>query len=205
MGLYSKFLLPRLVRHVCSRERQMRLREAIVPLAAGRVLEIGFGSGLNLGLYSRDRVSRLWGLDPSPEAIGLAERRVREAAIETELLEAGAEAIPLEARSVDTIVLTWSLCTIGDRMTALSEMRRVLADGGHILFCEHGVAPDPGIRRWQRWMNPAWTLFSGGCELTVDVPALFREAGLEVEWMDAMYVSGFRLASYNYRGVARPR
>lgn len=203
MGLYSRFVLPRLVDFVCSRSTHMRQREKVVPFAEGRVLEIGFGTGLNAGYYVPDRISKLWGLDPSPESLRLAERSISSSGIEIELLEARAESIPLESRSVDTIVVTYSLCSIGDRRAAAGEMRRVLVPGGRVLFCEHGLAPDERVRAWQRHINPVWRIFSGGCELTVDVPALLAFGGLTIERLETMYLSGFRPASYNYWGSAR--
>ncbi|HSG63369.1 MAG TPA: class I SAM-dependent methyltransferase [Gammaproteobacteria bacterium] len=203
MGFYSRYVLPRLVDHVCSRRTHMKQREKVVPLAEGRVLDVGFGTGLNLTCLDREKVSRLWALDPSAESFELARRAVDLSGIETEYLEAGAESIPLESASVDSIIVTYSLCSIADRLTALGEMRRVLVEGGHIFFCEHGLAPDPGPRRWQQRLSPVWKTFSGGCELTVDVPSLLREGGFEVEWMDTMYLSGFRPASFNYWGAAR--
>lgn len=181
----------------------MRQRANVVPNASGRVLEIGVGSGLNLSLYDRARVERVVGLDRSAEMLALAAGRAAAASVEVELIEAGAESIPLESGSIDTIVVTWSLCSIPDLASATAEIRRVLAANGRLLFCEHGVAPDLSVRKWQERLNPVWRIFSGGCSLVVDVPARLREAGFDVELHECAYQSAFRPASFNYRGTAR--
>jgi ubiquinone/menaquinone biosynthesis C-methylase UbiE len=181
----------------------MRQRAKVVPLASGHVLEVGFGSGLNLPFYDPSRVERVWGLDRSAEMLALAAGPVESARVEVELVEAAAGAIPLESGSIDTIVVTWSLCTIPDLGAATAEMRRVLAANGRLLFCEHGIAPDLDVRRWQERLNPLWRIFSGGCSLDVDVPARLTEGGFEIVDLEAMYLSGFKPASFNYRGTAR--
>lgn len=203
MGIYSRFILPRVVDFVCGMRPSMRQREKIVPLATGRVLEIGFGSGHNLAYYDRENVSRLWGLDPSAEAWRLAQEAVNAIGIETEFLEASAESIPLDADSIDTIVVTYALCTIPDRESALAEMKRVLVAEGRLLFCEHGAAPDGRVRKWQDRINPVWRVFSGGCNLNLDIPALLDEGGFEIDRLETMYLPGFKPASFNYWGSAR--
>jgi len=203
MGLYSKFVLPRVIDMVCSLRPQMRQRQKIVPQAEGRVLDVGFGTGLNAGFYAKKKVTRLWALDPSAESWALAKDKVASSGIETEYLETGAESIPLDDASIDTIVITYSLCTIPDRPKALSEMKRVLSDSGRLLFCEHGAAPDAGVRRWQNLINPVWKVFSGGCYLNIDIPALLADNGFAVENLETMYLPGFRPASFNYWGIAR--
>lgn len=175
-----------------------------MPDASGRVLEIGVGSGLNLSFYDRERVTRVVALDRSAEMLTLAAGRAAAAPVDVELVEASAESIPLESASIDTIVVTWSLCTVPDLVVAIAEMRRVLTDGGRLLFCEHGVAPDVGVRRWQQRLNPVWRIFSGGCSLDVDVPTRLTEGGFDVELHESAYQPGFRPTSFNYRGVARP-
>lgn len=203
MSLYSRYVLPRIVHYVCGGRPQMRQRAKVVPLASGHVLEVGFGSGLNLPFYDPSRVERVWGLDRSAEMLALAAGPVESARVEVELVEAAAGAIPLESGSIDTIVVTWSLCTIPDLGAATAEMRRVLAANGRLLFCEHGIAPDLDVRRWQERLNPLWRIFSGGCSLDVDVPARLTEGGFEIVDLEAMYLSGFKPASFNYRGTAR--
>lgn len=181
----------------------MRQRAEVVPHAAGRVLEIGVGSGLNLSFYDPACVERVVGLDRSAGMLALAASRAAAAPVDVELVEARVESIPLESASIDTIVVTWSLCTVPDLVAATSEMRRVLARDGRLLFCEHGAAPDIAVRRWQERLNPLWRVVSGGCSLDVDVPARLRDGGFEVELHESGYQAGFRPASFNYRGVAR--
>jgi ubiquinone/menaquinone biosynthesis C-methylase UbiE len=202
VGIYARFVLPRLVHVVCGSERMARLRRDLVPRADGRVLEVGVGSGHNVPYYDPSRVEVVIGLDPSVGLLAMAERRVAKAAVAVDLVEASAEAIPLDDGSVDTIVMTWSLCSIGNPGAAAVEMRRVLRKGGRLLFCEHGLAPDARVRAWQLRLTPAWRLVSGGCRLDVDPPARLREAGFEVGVEEAAYVSSIRPASFVYRGTA---
>jgi SAM-dependent methyltransferase len=205
MGIYRRFVLPRLVHLACSGRPTMRQREKIVPRARGRVLEVGFGSGLNLPFYDSSRVEHLLALDPSKELTRMAERAAIESSLEVELLSAGSEEIPLGDGTVDTVLTTYTLCTIPDVTGALREMARVLRPGGQLLFCEHGVAPDPGIRRWQQRMDPLWSRVGGGCHLDRDIPALLDEGGFRVTHLETMYVPGWRLASFNYWGEAAAR
>lgn len=202
MSLYSRYVLPTLVDLACSAKPTMRQREKVVPLAQGRVLEIGIGSGLNLPYYARDRVTRLWGLDPSPEMRERAKRRARSMAIEVELLDLPGDEIPLERDSVDTVVTTYTLCTIPETRFALGEMMRVLSPGGRLIFCEHGRAPDTGVRRWQDRLNPVWKRMSGGCHLNRAIPQLIEEGGFRIRDMKASYIPGWRFASFNYWGMA---
>lgn len=182
----------------------MRQRRKIVPEAHGRILEVGVGSGLNLPVYEKDRVDKIWGLDPSPEMVARARKTARETGLDVEFLLVGAEHIPLADHSVDTIVMTYTLCTIPDHAAALRDMNRVLAPGGRLLFCEHGLAPDEKVRRWQRRLTPTWSRFGGGCRLDRDIPALLEQGGFEVRRMDTMYLPGWRPATFNYWGVAVP-
>ena len=165
MGFYDKFLLPRVVHFMCGQNPTTKQRAKVVPLAEGKVLEIGIGSGLNIPHYDPARVSHLWGVDPSREMWDLAKKKAKDHPIDAEFLESGAESIPLKNNSADTVVMTYTLCTIPDPHSALQEVRRVLKPAGKLLFCEHGEAPDENIRRWQVRMNPAWNLLGGGCNL----------------------------------------
>jgi ubiquinone/menaquinone biosynthesis C-methylase UbiE len=202
MRLYDRHILPRLIDFTCGLKPTMRQRAKLVPQARGRVLEMGVGSGLNLPFYDADRVTRLHALDPSPELWRLASERVAGAAIAVDYLEAGAEAVPLGNRSVDTVVITYTLCTLPDVAGALAEARRVLRPGGQLLFCEHGAAPDHGVRRWQNRLNPAWRRLAGGCHLNRDAPALIEQAGFRITALDSMYLPGWRPASFNVWGSA---
>jgi ubiquinone/menaquinone biosynthesis C-methylase UbiE len=180
----------------------MSQRAKVVPLARGDVLEVGFGSGLNLPCYDPAKVTKVWGLDPSPELCRMASRAVRDAAFDVELVPARGERIPLEDGLFDTVVITYTLCSIADPARGLREMARVLRPGGRLLFCEHGVAPDAAVRRWQTRLTPLWRHVSGGCHLDRDVPALLEGAGFEVKEMEAAYLPGWSVASYQYRGTA---
>ena len=180
----------------------MRQREKLVPLASGRVLEVGMGSGLNLPFYDARRVTKVWGLEPSPEMSKMASAAVEAVAFDVEFVSAGGEQIPLDSESFDTVLMTFTLCTIPDAERALREIARVLKRGGQLLFCEHGAAPDAGVRRWQNRINPLWRRLAGGCHLNRDIPGLIRRGGFEITRMDTMYIPGWRPASFNYWGAA---
>ena len=203
MSWYDHYILPKLTDLVCSAGTHRRQREKIVPLARGRVLEIGLGSGLNLAHYDADAVEMVWGLDPSPGMSRLAESRIREAPVEVRLLAHAADNIPLEDDSADTVLLTFTLCTIPDFEAALAQMRRVLNPGGRLLFCEHGEAPDESVRRWQDRINPLWKKLAGGCNLNRPIPSCLERAGFAIQELKTMYVPGTpRIAAFNYWGVA---
>ena len=203
MGFYDKHVLPRVINCACGTKPIRKQREKVVPLATGTVLEIGIGTGLNLPYYDPARVDRLIGLDPSQESWKLAGERAAHLEFEVEFIGLPGEQIPLEADSVDTVVVTYSLCTIPDPVAALKGISRVLRPGGSLVFCEHGCAPDASVRRWQDRINPVWKLFSGGCNLNLDVPSLLDDGGFEIDELDTMYLPGFKPASYNYWGSAR--
>ncbi len=205
MGLYSRYLLPRIIHFTCSANSAMRQRQKLVPLAEGRVLEVGIGSGLNLPFYDPERVTEVTGLDPSSEITDLAWEAAERVPFDVEFVSVGAEEIPFGRDRFDTVLLTYTLCSIADSAPALGAMARVLRPGGRLLFCEHGVAPDPGVRRWQNRVNPVWRRFSGGCQLNRDIPTIIREGGFEITGMETMYIPGWRPASYNYWGSAEAR
>lgn len=205
MGLYSKYLLPRVVHFACRGKPNMRQRQKLVPLARGRVLEVGIGSGLNLPFYDPEKVNEVVGLDPSREMIRMAVGPAARASLDVTFVAAEGEEIPLDSGSFDTVVLTYTLCTIPDYERALREMARVLRSGGRLLFCEHGLSPDTGVRRWQNWLNPIWRRLGGGCHLNRDIRSLVGRSGFDIEGMKTMYIPGWRPASYNYWGSAAPR
>jgi ubiquinone/menaquinone biosynthesis C-methylase UbiE len=202
-GFYDRHILPHLVHFACSLKPIRRQREKLVPHAKGRVLEIGIGSGLNLPYYDRSKVSRLLGLEPSPEMTRKAKRAARAARIDVDFINADAESVPLDSRSIDTVLMTYTLCTIPQAETALREIRRVLKPGGKLLFCEHGLAPDANVRNWQHRVTPVWKRFAGGCHLDRDIPALLAQGGFRVTDMNTMYLPGWRPATFNYWGVAQ--
>lgn len=204
MGLYDKLILPRLIHFACGLEPAMRQRARVVPRAEGRVLEIGIGSGLNLPYYDAARVSAVIGLDPSEEIARMARRAAARVAVPVELVEAHGEEIPLDRDSVDTVLTTYTLCTIAAPETALREMIRVLRPGGRLIFCEHGIAPDAAVRRWQARLNPVWSRLGGGCRLDRDIPGLIERAGFTLDDAAADYIRGWRPVSFNYWGSAVP-
>jgi len=202
MGFYDTYLLPKLVHGVCGLKPAMKQREKIVPLAEGRVLEIGIGSGLNIPFYKPDKVSHLWGIDPSPEMWAIAQKNAREHHLVAEFIECGAESIPLDSHSADTVVMTYTMCTIPDVASALHEIRRVLKPGGKLLFCEHGKAPDASVRRWQNRINPVWKKLGGGCNLNRPIAILLEASGFRSDDMQTMYIPGWKPACFNYWGTA---
>jgi len=204
MGFYDKFLLPRVVHFTCGLKPTMKQREKVVPLAEGKVLEIGIGSGLNIPYYDAHKVTHLWGLDPSAEMWAIAEKNAAEHHLDAEFIEAGAESIPLDNRVADTVVMTYTMCTVPEVQSALDEVRRVLKPGGKLIFCEHGEAPDKDVQRWQNRVNPIWRKLAGGCNLNRPVPRLLEQSGFRSPDMQTMYIPGWRPACFNYWGTASP-
>ncbi len=202
MSIYQKYFLPRIVNFTCGLKPMMRQRQKIVPLAEGNVLEIGFGTGLNLPFYDAGRVKHLWGLEPYPEMLTLAQELIENRRFEFDILPAKAEDIPLDTNEVDTVLITYSLCTIPDVHKALLEAARVLKPGGCLLFCEHGLAPDDNVRKWQNRLNPIWMRVGGGCHLNRPIPDLIRQGGFTIKHMETMYLPGWKPANFNYWGQA---
>ncbi|MEE2739030.1 MAG: class I SAM-dependent methyltransferase [Planctomycetota bacterium] len=202
MSTYQKWCLPIMVNCVCSLKPVMQQRAKIVPLARGKVLEVGVGTGLNLPYYRRSEVLQLWAMDLSKGMIKWAGRQVEQSDFKVHLLRGSAERIPLEDNSMDTIVLMYTLCSIVEVEMAITEMRRVLKDSGTLLFCEHGLAPDKQTRCWQNRLNGIWGRLSGGCHLNRPIPALLEQGGFCLSEMDTMYLPGWKPFCFNYRGIA---
>lgn len=201
MSFYQHRVLPHLV-HLSMRQSTFGpYRQKAISGATGKVLEIGVGSGLNLPLYQS--ASRVIGLDPSARLIAMARISAKGLDLPIELVEGNAEAIPLPDQSVDTVVSTWTLCSIPDVMVALREMRRVLKPGGRLIFAEHGQAPDPSVFRWQNRLTPVWKRIGGGCHLNRPIERLIREADFQVERLETGYMKGPKPMSFMYEGVAR--
>ena len=202
MSVYQRYLLPRLI-HLGMRQKQLvPLRERMVGLARGRVLEVGLGSGLNLPFYGRE-VEELVGIDPSRELLTRARKHTSWVHFPVKLMECGAERLPLEDGSVDSVVMTWTLCSIGDPGPALAEMRRVLRPGGALIFIEHGRAPEEGVRRWQERITPVWRKVAGGCHLDRPVDRLIEASGLRLIDLETGYmVKGPKTFTFHYRGQA---
>ena len=202
MGLYAKYVFPVILDRVMRQEPVRRQREKVVPRACGQVLEIGVGTGLNLAFYDRAKVERLVALDPALELQQRARQRAEAAGVEIEFLPVSGEDIPLEDASVDTVVITYTMCSIPDVDRALHEMHRVLRPEGSLLFSEHGRAPDAGVVRWQDRVNPIWRRISGGCNINRAIPDLLGTAGFRLAELDSMYLPGPRLLTFTYWGMA---
>lgn len=205
MGFYERTVLPFLIDKACSAPPVLKQREKVVPQARGRVLEVGMGSGINLSFYDPAKVERVFGLEPSEGMRRKAAKNLAASPVEVTWLDLPGEAIPLEDASVDTVLLTFTLCTIPDFRAALAQMRRVLRPGGTLLFCEHGEAPDEGVRRWQARINPIWKRIAGGCNLNRPIPACLENAGFKIGQLDTMYLPNTpKIAAFNYWGHATP-
>lgn len=204
MGFYRKVILPRLCDLTMRNAFLRPYRERVIGKAEGRVLEIGAGSGLNLPLYGA-AVTEVLALEPDHNLAVMAGRSAATANRPITFLETSAEEIPLENQSVDTVVTTWTLCSIPDTKRALEEMRRVLKPGGHLLFVEHGLAPDAGVRKWQNRLTPLWKRVSGGCHLDRSIDKTIENAGFNIRELNAAYADGPKLLAYFYEGIAQPR
>jgi ubiquinone/menaquinone biosynthesis C-methylase UbiE len=203
MGFYDDYILPGLI-NLAMRNKELRpFRERVVGAAEGRVLEIGVGSGMNLPFY-RPPVREVLALEPAPRLMTMAKSASRATSIPVKFLEASAEAIPLDEHSVDTIVTTWTLCSIPLVPTALTEMRRVLRPGGKLLFVEHGLAPDEGVRRWQDRLTPIWRRIGGGCHLNRPIRGMIEGAGFRIDRIETGYIPGPKPMTFMYEGSARP-
>jgi ubiquinone/menaquinone biosynthesis C-methylase UbiE len=202
MSIYQETILPHLINCACGMKAIERQRAKVVPLATGKVLEIGMGSGLNLKHYDPTKVSLVWGLEPSIGMRKKAQANLQASAVPVEWLGLPSDAIPLATDSADTVVLTYTLCTIEEWAPALAEMRRVLKPGGELLFSEHGQAPEESVRKWQARINPVWKVLAGGCNLNRDIPQLISSAGFNIQQLDECYVKGPKIATYQYYGVA---
>lgn len=203
MGFYNDIVLPKLCHLAMRNPRLVSYRERIIAAAEGRVLEVGIGSGLNLPFYPA-AVQEIIGLEPSPRLVAMARNAAQASACPVTFLEESAEAIPLGNRSIDTIVTTWTLCSIPHAATALGEMRRVLKPGGRLLFVEHGLAPDEAVRKWQSWLTPAWRRLSGGCHLNRPIRTMIEDAGFHLDRLKTGYMPGPKPMTFMYEGVARP-
>ncbi|MEW6704501.1 MAG: class I SAM-dependent methyltransferase [Pseudomonadota bacterium] len=198
---YDRHLLPYLIDFACGLKPISEQRRKVIPQAAGRVLEVGIGTGLNLPFYDRSKVRALVGIDSAPQMHRLAQRRSLRAGLPVDLRTLSADALPLESASFDCVVCTYTLCSVSDPGAALAEMRRVLRPGGKLLFAEHGLAPDAPVAKWQARLEPYWSKIAGGCHLTRNVPRLLRDAGFGAS-VQAAYITRPKTLAYNFWGVA---
>lgn len=202
LNFYNRRVLPALIDFAMTRAEATRLRAANVSAARGMVLEVGIGSGLNLPFYT-SAVTHVVGIDPSAELLALARARTPGASFPIELVHGSAERISRADASVDTVVVTWSLCSIANPRAALGEMWRVLKPGGTLIFVEHGLSPDGGVRKWQNLLTPLWRPFTGGCHLNRHMDRLVRDAGFTITELRTGYVPGPCAFTFMYEGVAQ--
>lgn len=205
MGFYDKYILPSAVNWACKQKPMTFQRIKVIPFAEGNVLEIGIGSGLNLPYYSEEKVKHLTAIEPSLETWNKNKVNIQELPFGFEFIQAYAENIPAEDNSFDTVILTYTLCTIQDTYKSLEEIRRVLKPNGKLLFCEHGKAPDKAIQKWQNRINPLWKMVGGGCNLNKDIPTLIEGNGFQFKKIESIYIPGWKPASFNYWGAAEIR
>lgn len=204
MNFYDRFILPRLLAWVMRQKPLAPYRERAAGAAKGRVLELGIGSGCNLPFYGPE-VRALIGVDPSRALLNITQGKLSGAPFMVELLQASGEALPLEPQSVDTVLTTWTLCSVSDPVQVLREARRVLRPAGRLIFVEHGRAPDPEVRVWQDRITPAWRRIAGGCHLNREIDKLVAVAGFDVGGQRTGYMRGPRIATFMYEGEATPR
>ncbi|MDA8808743.1 class I SAM-dependent methyltransferase [Gammaproteobacteria bacterium] len=204
MGLYNKYILPKFLNCACGSKPINYQRQKVVPLAKGKVLDIGIGSGLNIPFYNSDKIDTVIGIDPSHELIDLAKDFINNSQTSIELVIGSAESIPYPDNFFDTVLVTYTMCTIPNVAIANKEMWRVLKDDGRLIFCEHGLATDKKISKWQNRIDPFWGKIAGGCHLNRDIQKLITDAGFLFESLDKMYIpSTPKFAGYNYWGIGK--
>jgi ubiquinone/menaquinone biosynthesis C-methylase UbiE len=204
LGLYDKYILPKFLNCACGSKPINYQRQKVVPLAKGKVLDIGIGSGLNIPFYNSDQIDKVIGIDPSHELIELAKELANDSKASIELVIGSAESIPYPDNFFDTVLVTYTMCTIPNVAIANKEMWRVLKDDGRLIFCEHGLAPDKKISKWQNRIDPFWGKIAGGCHLNRDIQKLITDAGFSFETLDKMYIpSTPKFAGYNYWGIGK--
>ena len=203
MSLYDKYVLPKFLNCACGSNPVSRQRQKVVPLVEGKVLEVGVGTGLNLPFYDKSKIDELWGLDPSEELSDMARKVADRENIVVNFISSGAEEIPLPDSYFDSVLITYTMCTIPEVARANKEIKRVLKRGGKLIFCEHGEAPDENIRKWQKRINPFWGKLAGGCNINRKIPLLIQNAGFEIVELEEMYLPKTpKIAGYNYWGYA---
>lgn len=204
MGFYREQILPRMVDWLMDNREHARLRRRVTGGLEGRVLELGFGSGLNLPHYPA-AVEKIYAVDPAVVGRRIGAARIQACPIPIEFVGLDGENLPVEDRCVDVVLSTWTLCTIANLDRALGEVRRVLKPGGRLHFIEHGLSPDPAVARWQHRLNPLQKRFGGGCCLNRQIEHLVRDGGFAVERVEKFYMRGPRIFTYTFEGWATPR
>lgn len=203
MSFYEQHILPHVIHCACGSPPILKLRSQVVPQCEGVVLEVGMGSGINLDYYDASKVDFVWGLEPSYGMRRKAQKNLSKSAVKVKWLDLPGEQVPLEDNSVDTVLLTYTLCTIPDANAALQQMRRVLKPGGKLVFCEHGFSSQQGTQRWQNRINPLWSRIAGGCQLNRRIDELIETAGFDIQALQQFYVPKTpKVAGYTYQGWA---
>jgi len=205
MELFKKHILPKVINWACGQNPAMRQREKVIPLAFGKVLEIGIGTGLNLSYYNPSEVKQLTGIDPSEENWKMNKIDEESLGFDFEFVKASAEDMPFDNNQFDSAVITYTLCSIKDPKISLDEINRVLKPSGQLIFCEHGLSPDHKVQRWQNTINPYWRIISGGCNLNRDIPGMLNDGGFGITELETMYLPGWKISSYNYWGIGKVR
>ncbi len=203
MGLYVRFVLPRLLAAAMRQPDLVPFRARVGRAASGRVLELGIGPALNLPFYGPN-VTAVIGIDPSPQLLALAERKRSGQPFDVQLIEGSAEALPVDSGSIDTVVTTWTLCTVPSAAKVLAEVRRVLKPDGRLLFAEHGRAPEAAVARWQDRLDPVWTRIAGGCHMNRPIADHISDAGFRMDGLRTAYIAGPRVLTFMYSGAAAP-
>lgn len=202
MSLYEKYCLPKLLDFCCGMEGFQNKRSQIVPLAHGRILEIGIGSGLNFDHYNFDKVEEIIGVDPAVSSVAMARSRASQYNSKISFIESSAESIDLPSNTFDCVVIGYSLCTIPDPLKALAEARRLMKPEGSLFFMEHGLAPEQSIQKWQHRLTPGWKKIGGGCNLNRDIENLISTSGFQFKSLSKKYIKGPKIAAFQYYGEA---
>ena len=202
MSIYEKYFLPKLLDFCCGMEGFQNKRSQVVPMAYGKVLEIGIGSGLNFDYYNFNQVTEVVGVDPAVSSVAMAKSRAEKFNSKISFIETSAEVIDLESSTFDSVVIGYSLCTIPEPLKALAEAHRLLKPDGSLFFMEHGLAPEPHIQKWQHRITPAWKKIAGGCNLDRDIEKLIQSGGFKFKDLKKKYIKGPKIASFQYYGEA---
>ena len=205
MPFYKDYIYPYLVDTLGDPPPIRKVRQQIIPLAQGEVLEIGAGSGANFVHYDSTKINKFYALEPNPGMIRLAERQLHRTKLKVEFLDLPGERIPLDDGTVDTVVSTFTLCTIPGIMDAIQGIARVLRPDGKLIFFELGLSPDPAVQRWQKRMEPIHRWLFQGLYLTRDIPSLITQGGFQIQQMEMGYLAQFpKSSSYCWWGIAVP-
>ena len=203
MSLYDKYLLPHLLNCTCNQKPFIYQRKKVVPFAKGNILEIGIGSGLNIPFYEAEDINKIWGIDPSEELIAMAKKQINDDTPDIEFIISKAEDIDFDDAFFDTILMTYTMCTISNLSEAFREIRRVIKPSGTLIFCEHGMAPDENVVKWQNRINTFWPKISGGCNINKEIPRIVESLGFSITNLENMYLPKTpKVLGYNYWGRA---